>query len=50
MLRDYLHLLEEWRTTCAPKTPNEEMDDRFVEALLMVDCVEYLLETLKQKP
>ena len=50
VLRDYLHLLEEWRTTCAPKTPNEEMDDRFVEALLMVDCVEYLLETLKQKP
>lgn len=41
VLRDYLHLLEEWRTTCAPKTPNEEMDDRFVEALL---------ETLKQKP
>jgi len=47
VLRDYLHLLEEWRTKFAPKTPNEEMDDRFVEALLMVDCVEYLLETLK---
>lgn len=47
VLRDYLHLLEEWRTKYAPKTPEEALDDRFVEALLMVDCVEYLLETLK---
>ena len=46
VLRDYLHLLEEWRTTYAPKTPDEELDDRFVEALLMVDCIEYLLDTL----
>ena len=47
VLRDYLHLLEEWRTTYAPKTPDEELDDRFVESLLMVDCIEYLLDTLK---
>lgn len=47
VLRDYLHLLEEWRTTYAPKTPDEELDDRFVEALQMYDCIEYLLETLK---
>jgi len=46
VLRDYLHLLEEWRTTYAPKTPDEELDDRFVEALLMVDFIEYLLDTL----
>ncbi len=43
---DYLHLLEEWRTTYAPKTPDEELDDRFVEALQMYDCIEYLLDTL----
>ena len=47
VLQDYLHLLEEWRTKYAPKTPEEELDDRFVEALLMVDCIEYLLDTLK---
>ena len=47
VLRDYLHLLEEWRIKYAPKTPEEALDDRFVEALLMVDCIEYLLETLK---
>ena len=47
VLRDYLHLLEEWRTKFAPKTPEEALDDRFVEALLMVDCIEYLLDTLK---
>lgn len=46
VLRDYLHLLEEWRTKYAPKTPEEAPDDRFVEALLMVDCIEYLLDTL----
>ena len=46
VLRDYLHLLEEWRTKFAPKTPEEVPDDRFVEALLMVDCIEYLLDTL----
>lgn len=47
VLRDYLHLLEEWRTKYAPKTPEEAPDDRFVEALLMTDCIEYLLDTLK---
>ncbi len=47
VLRDYLHLLEDWRVGYAPKTPEEAPDDRFVEALLMVDCIEYLLDTLK---
>ena len=47
VLRDYLHLLEEWRTKYAPKTPEEAPDDRFVEALQMYDCIEYLLDTLK---
>ena len=46
VLRDYLHLLEEWRTTYAPKKPDEELDDRFVEALQMYGCIEYLLDTL----
>lgn len=45
VLRDYLHLLEEWRTKLAPKTTEEAPDDRFVEALLMADCIEYLLDT-----
>lgn len=46
VLRDYLHLLEGWRTTYAPKTPDEALDDRFVEALQMVDLIEYLLDIL----
>ena len=46
VLRDYLHLLKEWRTKLAPKTPEEAPDDRFVEALLMTECIEYLLDTL----
>ena len=47
VLQDYLHLLEEWRTKYAPKTQEEAPDDRFVEALQMYDCIEYLLDTLK---
>lgn len=47
VLRDYLHLLEDWRVGYAPKTPEDALDDRFVEALLMVDCIEYLLDTFK---
>ena len=31
VLRDYLHLLEEWRTKFVPKTPEKVLDDRFVE-------------------
>ena len=46
VLRDYLHLLEERRAKYAPKTPEVEPDDRFVEALQMYDCIEYLLDTL----
>ena len=46
VLRDYLHLLKKWRTRYAPKTPEETPDDRFVEALQMYDCIEYLLDTL----
>ena len=46
VLQDYLHLLEGWRTTYAPKTPDEELDDRFVESLQMYDCIEYLLDML----
>lgn len=32
VLRDYLHLLERWKVQCAPKTPEDTIDDRFVEA------------------
>ena len=39
MLCDYLHLLESWKVQYAPKTPEDVLDDRFVEACQMLDYV-----------
>ena len=46
VLCDYLHLLECWKVQHAPKTPEEDLDDRFVEACQMLDYVEYLADLL----
>ena len=46
VLCDYLHLLERWKVQYAPKTPEETLDDRFVEACQMLDYVEYLADLL----
>jgi len=37
VLMDYLHLLEDWKVRYAPKTPDDALDDRFVEACQMLD-------------
>ena len=41
---DYLHLLERWKVEYAPQSPEDELDDRFVEACQMMECVNYLLD------
>ena len=46
VLRDYLHLLERWKVQCAPKTPEDTIDDRFVEACQMLDYIEDLTDIL----
>ena len=46
VLCDYLHLLEHWKIEYAPQSPEDELDDRFVEASQMIDYVEYLLDIL----
>ena len=46
VLCDYLHLLERWKVQYAPKTPEETIDDRFVEACQMLDYIEYLTDIL----
>ena len=46
VLRDYLHLLERWKVQCAPKTPEDTLDDRFVEACQMLDYIEDLTDIL----
>ena len=46
VLTDYLHLLEDWKVRYAPKTPEDKLDDRFVEACQMLDHIEYLADIL----
>lgn len=46
VLTDYLHLLENWKVRYAPKTPDDALDDRFVEACQMLDYIEYLADIL----
>ena len=46
VLTDYLHLLEDWKVRYAPKTPDDTLDDRFVEACQMLDYIEYLADIL----
>ena len=45
-LTDYLHLLEDWKVRYAPKTPDDALDDRFVESCQMLDRIEYLTDIL----
>ena len=46
VLCDYLHLLERWKVQCAPKAPDDTIDDRFVEACQMLDYIEDLTDIL----
>ena len=51
VLTDYLHLLEDWKVRYAPKTPEDALDDRFVEAcqmLLIYNSVQRLLPKAEQ--
>ena len=45
-LTEYERLLRGWKTEYAPKTPDDPIDDRFVEACQMLDRVEYLADFL----
>ena len=46
VLCDYLHLLEGWKAEYAPKSPEDELDDRFAEACHMIEYVDHLLDVL----
>ena len=46
VLCDYLHLLENWKVQYAPKTPEDTLDDHFVEACQMLDYIEDLTDIL----
>lgn len=44
VLTDYLHLLRDWKVRYAPKTPDEPLDGRFVEACQMECHIEHLCD------
>ena len=48
VLTDYLHLLKKWKTCYAPKTPEDSLDDRFVESCQQYDRIVGLLEMLDE--
>ena len=45
-LIDYLHLLEDWKIRYAPKSPEDELDDRFVEVCQKFSRIEYFADIL----
>lgn len=45
-LTEYERLLRGWKTEYAPKSPDDPIDDRFVEACQMLDRIEYLADFL----
>lgn len=46
VLCHYLHLLEDWKVRYAPTSPEDELDDRFLEACQMLDYIGYLADIL----
>ena len=49
-LTEYERVLRRWKQEYVPKTPDDPIDDRFVEACQMLDTVEYLADFLCAAP
>ena len=50
VLHDHHGTLTKWRTEFAPRSPEEALDERFVEALHMLDVVDDLMDRLAFGP
>lgn len=46
VLSDYARVLRDWKANCAPQSPAEAPDERFVEACHKLDETEYYLDIL----
>ena len=44
VLTDYLDLLHDWQERYKPASPEEPLDERFVEALHMIEAIEHLTD------
>ena len=46
VLGDYLQILQDWKTNCAPQSPEDAIDPRYVEACHMLDRIGNMLDIL----
>lgn len=46
VLREYLHILQNWKKKYAPQTPQEEPHGHYVEACHMLECTQYMVDQL----
>lgn len=46
VLGDYLHILQDWKTNCAPQSPEDAIDPRYAEACHMLERIGNMLDIL----
>ena len=46
VLGDYLQVLQDWKTNCAPQSPEDGIDPRYAEACHMLERIENMLDIL----
>ena len=46
VLGDYLRILQDWKTNCAPQSPEDAIDPRYAEACHMLDRIGNMLDIL----
>ena len=46
VLGDYLRILQDWKEHCAPQSPDDPVDPRYVEACHMLDRIGNMLDIL----
>lgn len=46
VLGDYLQILQDWKAHCAPQSPEDAIDPRYVEACHMLERIENMLDIL----
>lgn len=46
VLGDYLHILQDWKTNCAPQSPEDGIDPRYAEACHMLERIGNMLDIL----
>lgn len=46
VLQDYLRILQDWKTNCAPQSPEDAIDPRYAEACHMLERIGNMLDIL----